>query len=122
MEGNAIDILMKALKSPVEKLQLKCCFLFSSLCSANKHFKSMVTEKRLIETLIDFYRHSDQSNHEHVLSCINVLVEENPDAVAQALEMKHIDFKKTLIDRMNAISDDPSHNVSSKTQKYQFYK
>ena len=40
LEGNAFDILVKAIKSPIEKLQIKCCFLFSSICN-NKAIKGI---------------------------------------------------------------------------------
>lgn len=33
IEGNAIEILIRSLNVPVEKLQIKCCFFFSSICN-----------------------------------------------------------------------------------------
>ena len=39
MEGNSLDVLIKSVNSPVEKLQIKCCFLCSSICN-NLEIKS----------------------------------------------------------------------------------
>lgn len=107
MEGNGIDILMRALKSPVEKLQLKCCFLFAAICGSNSRLKDQLTDKKLVENLIELYRQPESTIHEQVLSAINVLVDENPKAVKQAIEMKDVDFKTILRNRIEATSDDP---------------
>lgn len=107
MEGNGIDILMRALKSPVEKLQLKCCFLFAAICGSNSRLKDQLTDKKLVEDLIELYRKPESTIQEQVLSAINVLVDENPKAVKQAIEMKDVDFKTILRNRIEATSDDP---------------
>jgi hsp70-interacting protein len=38
-EGNGLDIIIKSFGSPIEKLQIKCCFLCSSICT-NSEIKS----------------------------------------------------------------------------------
>ena len=48
LEGNAFDILVKAIRSPIEKLQIKCCFLFSSICN-NKDIKGKLSSRKLTE-------------------------------------------------------------------------
>lgn len=110
VEGNGIDILIRALSFKIEKLQIKCCFFFSSIC-ANKKIKTLLTEKRLIETLIEMYRNPESNIHEHILSAINVLIEENPQAIKQAQEMKDVNFKKILTDRIQTIANDSRYNV-----------
>lgn len=50
LEGNCVDVLIRALKSNVEKLQIKCCFLCSSVCN-NVEVKSKLD--CLIENLIN---------------------------------------------------------------------
>lgn len=109
LEGNAIDILIKSLQTPVEKLQIKCCFLFSSICNNNK-IKNKLTEKRLIETLIGMYRDPNSNIHEHILSAINIIIDDNPNAIKQAKEMKEINFKEILTNRIQIINEDPRHN------------
>jgi len=106
LEENFMDILMKSLKQPIEKLQIKTCFLFSSICN-NNSIKAELTKKRLIENLIDMYNDTDSNIHEHVLSAINTLIDDNPDSVKQAIEMKQINFKELLQRRISIISNDP---------------
>lgn len=132
LEGNAFDILVKAIRSPVEKLQIKCCFLFSSICNNkdikgkldrffpnpistdqlvyiffNRLFLDQLTNRNLIKTLIDMYSFPDSNIHEHILSAINVLIDENPKAIKQAKEMKDLNFKQILSQRIELIGNDP---------------
>lgn len=111
LEGNAFDILVKSMNSPVEKLRIKACFLFSSI-SNNKEIKEQLTNRNLIRTLVDLYRNPDIHIHEHLLSAISVLIEENPLAIKQAKEMTEINFKQVLAQRIELIKDDPRFNVS----------
>ena len=111
LEGNSLDILIRSLKSPVEKLKIKSCFLCSSICN-NKLIKDELTKKKLIETLIDMYRQPDLNIHEHVLSAINILIDDNPVAIEQARQMKEINFKQILSQRIELIRNDPPCDVS----------
>ena len=47
LEGNGLDILIKSLQSPVEKLQIKSCFLCSSICN-NASIKSSLNLSYMI--------------------------------------------------------------------------
>lgn len=108
IEGNGLDILIKALRSTVEKLQIKTCFLCSSICN-NSTIKSQLTSKHLIETLVEMYSRPDSNIHEHLLSAITVLIDDNPNAIRQAKEMKNFNFKQILTHRINTIQDDPRY-------------
>lgn len=109
LEGNGLDVIIKALGSPVEKLQIKCCFLCSSICN-NKNIKNALTKKNLIQTLIEMYRQPESNIHEHILSAISVLIDDNPTAVRQAKDMKEINFKQILTQRIQMIADQPPHD------------
>lgn len=111
LEGNGLDILIRTVKTPVEKLQIKCCFLFASICN-NKQIKAQLTQKHLIQILIDMYRNSELNIHEHILSAINILIDDNPNAIKHAKEMKEVNFKQILIDRLDTIAGDPRFDVS----------
>ena len=65
-----------------------------------------------METLIHMYNKPDSNIHEHILSAINVLIDDNPEAIKQAKEMKNINFKQILTERIAAISSDPRHEVN----------
>jgi len=106
LEGNGLDILIKALRSSVEKLQIKTCFLCSSICN-NPAIKTQLTNKHLIETLVEMYSQLDSNVHEHLLSAITVLIDDNPAAIQQAKGMKNFNFKQILTQRINMIRDDP---------------
>lgn len=105
----ALDILIRSLNTPVEKLQTKICFLCSSICN-NPKIKVELTNKRLIEKLIEMYRQPDSNIHEHILSAINVLIDDNPLAIKQAKEMSNMNFKQILADRIQIIGNDPRFN------------
>ncbi|RNA05940.1 Hsp70-binding 1 [Brachionus plicatilis] len=109
LEGNALDILIKSLSCQIEKVKIKCSFLISSICN-NKAIKNALTQKRLISDLIHIYKQDDHQIHEHILSAINVLIDDNPEAIKQAKELENIDFKKLLKDRLRAIEQDPRHD------------
>ena len=74
----------------------------------------MLTNKRLIETLIDMYRQEESNIHEHVLSAISVLIDDNPLAIQQAKQLMSNDvitFKQMLTNRVVRIADDPRYDV-----------
>lgn len=110
LEGNSLDILIKCLNSQVEKVKIKCSFLISSICK-NKAIKKALTQKKLINSLIDIYRQDNHDTHEHILSAINVLIDDNPEAVRQAKQLENVDFKHLLSERLRITENDPRHNV-----------
>lgn len=118
LEGNALDILIKSLSFPIEKIKIKCCFLFSSICN-NEAIKNALTQKQLIKILIEMYQHDNHDVHEHILSAINVLIDDNPQAIQQAKEMS-VNFKQILTNRLERISDDPRHDEERDMAKRMF--
>lgn len=111
IDVNGLDIIIKSLQTPVEKLQTKACFFCSSIC-CNPDVKVLLTEKRLLERLVDMYSNPDSTIHEHILSAINVLIEDNPTAISQAKNMTNLDLKQIIKDRLEIIRDDPRYLVS----------
>lgn len=61
----------------------------------------------MIKTFIDMYSFPDSNIHEHILSAINVLIDDNPLAIKQAKEMRELNFKQILSQRIELIGDDP---------------
>jgi len=106
LNNNGIDALTKAVQMPIEKLQIKACFLISSVCR-NPTIKHEFTKKQVLAKLIDMYRQNEHNIHEHVLSAITTLIDDNPEAIRQAKEM-HLDFKAILTQRLVQIENDPS--------------
>lgn len=53
------------------------------------------------------YSQPDSNVHEHLLSAITVLIDDNPVAIRQAKEMKNFNFKQILTQRIDTINDDP---------------
>ena len=60
------------------------------------------------------YAVPDSNVHEHLLSAITVLIDDNPIAIKQAKEMKNYNFKQILTNRIESIRDDPRFNVTKK--------
>lgn len=58
------------------------------------------------------YRQPDSNIHEHILSAINILIDDNPNAIKQAKEMKEVNFKQILTDRIRLINEDPRFDVN----------
>ena len=69
----------------------------------------VLTEKRLLERLVEMYSRPESTNHEHILSAINVLIEDNPTAINQAKNMTNLNLKQILHDRLDMISEDPRY-------------
>ncbi|CAF0785493.1 unnamed protein product [Brachionus calyciflorus] len=107
LEGNALDILIRTLDTSVEKLKIKCCFLISSICN-NSAIKNALTERKLIKNLVNLYQENDHDIHEHILSAINILIDNNPKAIQQAKEME-VNFKHILNNRIQLIKGDERH-------------
>lgn len=66
------------------------------------------------------YSKPDVNIHEHLLSAITVLIEENPAAIRQAKEMKSFNFKQILTQRIEIIRDDPRF-LEEKEQAQQLF-
>jgi len=108
LDINGLDIVMDSLKSPIEKLQIKTCFFLSSICS-NPEVKAQLTKKHLLEKLIEMYSQVESNTHEYALSAINVLIDENPEAINQAKNMTSFNLKQILKDRLDVINTDPQY-------------
>lgn len=106
IEENGLDVIIQSLKTPLEKLQIKACFFCSSICN-NPEIKSRLTDKKLLELLVQMYSQPDSNIHEHILAAINILIDENPSAIKQAKNLKNIDMKQILNNRLEIIRDDP---------------
>lgn len=108
IELNGLDIVIQSLQTPLEKLQIKSSFFCSSICS-NPEIKTILTEKCLLQHLVQMYSNPNCTIHEHVLSAINVLIDENPAAIKQAKNMKDLNLKVILKNRLEIIRDDPRY-------------
>ena len=53
------------------------------------------------------YSFSDSNIHQHIISAINVIIDDNPNAIKQAKEMKDLNFKQILAKRIELIQNDP---------------
>ena len=72
----------------------------------------LFTQKHFLEHLVKLYSQEETNIHEHVLSAISVLIDNNPEAISQAKLMSNLNLKKTLSDRLEVIRDDPRYLVS----------
>jgi len=114
--GRPLDTLIRAglVSAPNTKIKIKFCFLIASICQ-NRQIKQKLTEKKLVEKLIDTYNKEtatgtapgDENTEksqlmEQLLSAIRALLDENPSAVEQAKKMQQIDFKQILTARIEA--------------------
>ncbi len=75
-------------------------------------FKALLTEKKLLAILINLYNQSESNIHEHILSAINALIEDNPVAIKQAMNMTEFNLKSILTNRLALINEDPAHLVN----------
>ena len=75
--------------------------------------KARLTDKKLLELLVQMYSQPDSNIHEHILAAINILIDENPAAIKQAKNLKNIDMKQILKNRLEIIRDDPRFLVSN---------
>lgn len=65
----------------------------------------------LIEKLINIYSQTQLNIHEHVLSAITSLIDNNPSAIKQAKNM-NLNFKNIISQRIQIVQDDPSQLVN----------
>lgn len=71
---------MKALKLDEDKIRTKITFLLTALCRSQADLKSRLVFLEYIPSLIKIVAEERKPSHEHVLSLLVCLVEENPSA------------------------------------------
>ncbi|KAJ8916484.1 hypothetical protein NQ315_000126 [Exocentrus adspersus] len=80
---NGLVILLNTLKRNNEKFITKTAFLLSALCRQHPDMKSRLVFLDYIPALVQLVATERSASHEHVLSLLVSLVEENPTAVAE---------------------------------------
>ena len=58
-----------------------------------------------MQSLIDLNRETDSNFHEHLISTINVLIENIPKTVQQAKQMRDIYIKDVITKRLDGIQE-----------------
>ncbi|CAB3379931.1 Hypothetical predicted protein [Cloeon dipterum] len=76
---DGFSVLLSAMQSNIEKLQIKAAFLLSALCSESNAVKEHVLKQKLIDHLAEMLSKKDQP-YEHLLSALLSLVRDLPQA------------------------------------------
>ncbi|XP_066255825.1 hsp70-binding protein 1 isoform X1 [Euwallacea similis] len=92
---NGPVVLLQALDRGDDKLITKATFLLSSLCSSQPDFKSRLVFLEYIPVLIVLILKERQSSHEHVMSLLAGLVEDNATALGECRNPKY-DLQQVL--------------------------
>lgn len=86
---NGPAILLKTLDRADDRFISKATFLMSSLCSSQSDFKSRLVFLDYVPTLISLISKERKPSHEHALSLLATLVEDNATAVSECRNPRH---------------------------------
>lgn len=99
---NGLTVLLKALSRNNEKLITKTTFLLAALCRSQPDLKSRLIFLDYLPVLISLIAEERKPSHEHVLSLLVSLVEENSSAIAECKNAKY-NLKDVLQRYINSI-------------------
>ncbi|KAG5892773.1 hypothetical protein JTB14_007988 [Gonioctena quinquepunctata] len=80
---DGLAVLLGAIKKNNEKFVMKAAFLLSSLCRASCKIKGQMISLGYVPVLISLISTERSQSHEHVLSLLVSLVENNAEAIAE---------------------------------------
>lgn len=86
---NGLVTLLDTLKRNNEKFIIKATFLLSALCRQHPDLKSRLVFLDYLPSLIQLIATERTATHEHILSLLVALVEENPSAIAECKNPKY---------------------------------
>nr|XP_023014471.1 hsp70-binding protein 1-like [Leptinotarsa decemlineata]XP_023014472.1 hsp70-binding protein 1-like [Leptinotarsa decemlineata] len=91
---NGLSFLLNTLKRNNEKFTIKATFLLSSLCRSSPEIKDHLINLGFVSTLISLISMERLTSHEHVLSLLVCLVENNVKAISEcknpSLKLKEV--------------------------------
>ncbi|UJR23405.1 hypothetical protein I4U23_026412 [Adineta vaga] len=79
-------VLIKALSSPIPRLQNKLCFLINTICSSSAQMKKIFFENGGLEELIRLFNNEACPDQQHVLETILTLSSAKPNALSALAE------------------------------------
>lgn len=82
-ENNGFSVLLRAMQSGVEKLQIKSAFLLSSLCTQNDGIKDELCDMGFVVQLVGMITDFHQPVLEHLLSALLALVQNHPKSQSE---------------------------------------
>ncbi|CAG9767566.1 unnamed protein product [Ceutorhynchus assimilis] len=83
IQYNGPSIILGSLKRDCEKIITKSTFLLTNLCQSQPDFRGRLVFLECIPTLIGLISNERRPSHEHVLSLLATLVEENATALSE---------------------------------------
>ncbi|XP_059479988.1 hsp70-binding protein 1 [Neocloeon triangulifer] len=95
VKHDGFGVLLSAMQSNIEKLQIKAAFLLSALCSESNAVKEHVIERKMIDHLAELLTKKDQP-YEHMLAALLSIVRDHPQAQEEC-KRPELYFYNTLI-------------------------
>lgn len=86
---NGPTILLRKLEGTDDKFITKAVFLLGAMCGSEADFKSRLVFLDFVPTLISLISKERQPSHEHALSLLATLVEDNATAVSECRNPRH---------------------------------
>ncbi|KAF2882282.1 hypothetical protein ILUMI_23902 [Ignelater luminosus] len=104
LQHEGLTILLKILQKEDDKLKIKTAFLLSSLCGSQPDLKSRLVFLEYIPVLLSLLSQERKPSHEHILSLLVMLVEDNYGAINECRNPKY-NLKQTLTDYLESIAN-----------------
>ncbi|CAF1528329.1 unnamed protein product [Adineta ricciae] len=101
-------VLIKALSSPIPRLQIKLCFLMNTICSSSAQMKKIFYENGALEELIRLFNNEACPDHQHILETILTLSSAKPNALFSLAERDSAlveQFQQKLNERRQVIQN-----------------
>lgn len=95
LQHEGLIVLLKTFQKNDDKLRTKTAFLLSSLCNSQADLKNRLIFLNYIPVLLSILKEPRTPSHEHVLSLLLLLVQDNFSAINECRNPKY-DLNKVL--------------------------
>lgn len=103
---DGFSVLLRAMQTNIEKLQIKSSFLMSALCQEQVKFKEMLCSMGLVEQLVGVLHGEHRPFHEHLMSALCSIVSDCESAKSEC-RRPELGLDELLKERFHLIQGKP---------------
>ncbi|XP_022083590.1 hsp70-binding protein 1-like [Acanthaster planci] len=105
-ENDGFSVLMRAMQSKVEKLQIKSAFMLQALFQTGVGFKDTLYNMGMVQQLIGLLQTDHTPTHEHFMSALLNLITDHKDCISDC-QQPELGFKEFLTARQEFLKGKP---------------
>ncbi|XP_018330501.1 hsp70-binding protein 1 [Agrilus planipennis] len=106
IQHQGLNIMLKTLQKDNDKLRTKAAFLLSSICESQSDAKNRLVFLNYLPVLISLISKERKESHEHLLSLLLVIVQDNSAAILECRNPKY-QLEEVLLEYLKQIKGKP---------------